>query len=443
MRRRRSLLPVLPAPTARARASVDATRSPGVFLSRLMTHLMSKEREKTISLILQLGYIRGRAKTQQYRHSCQTRGGFAVPMARFLAIDVGAGTLDAMFLDTRSGDQFKFVAKSPTRALAQKIMACESKTILITGRQMGGGPITEAIKSKARACNIMMTRSAAETIHHRMERVETLGVRIVSPREAQERAKRGDISSFRTGDLRAEDLMTMLKLMGIEPAVDCFGIGVQDHGTPKGGVSSLDFRHQIFKEIIDKSPKPSAFLFEGKRIPSCLRRMRAAAMDGKGIPSGRLYVMDTGMAAILGASSDPLARGKEPIIVLDIATSHTLGALLVDGEIGGFFEYHTGALAPEILKTLIIDLAEGRLSHRRIVSEGGHGAYVRRAVGFDRVERIVATGPKRSILKHVGIDHIALGAPFGDNMMTGTAGLVLAMAEREGVSIEGSSTPSK
>ena len=82
-------------------------------------------------------------------------------MARFLAVDVGAGTLDAMFLDTRSGDQFKFVAKSPTRTLAEKIMACKEGEILITGHQMGGGPVTEAIRTKARECRVMMTRSAA------------------------------------------------------------------------------------------------------------------------------------------------------------------------------------------------------------------------------------------------------------------------------------------
>ena len=123
-------------------------------------------------------------------------------------------------------------------------------------------------------------------------------------------------------------------------------------------------------------------------------------------------------------------------MVLDIASSHTLGALVLDGEIGGFFEYHTSAITPEILQALIIDLAEGRLSHEGIVSQGGHGAYTRKAVGFDAVEIILATGPKRRILRGVGIRGIVPGAPFGDNMMTGTAGLILAMAEREGVSLE-------
>ena len=358
-------------------------------------------------------------------------------MARFLAVDVGAGTLDAMFLDTRSGDQFKFVAKSPTRTLAEKIMACKEGEILITGHQMGGGPVTEAIRTKARECRVMMTRSAAETIHHRLERIENLGVALISQEVAKKKAEGPNVSWFKAGDIVAENIITALKSIGIEPVVDFFGIGVQDHGTPRGEISSLDFRHQIFKKIIDRSPNPSAFLFVAEKIPSYLWRMRAAAIDAKGIPSDKIYLMDTGMAAILGASSDQSARGKKSIIVLDIATSHTLGALLVDGEIGGFFEYHTNAVTPEILKSLIIDLADGRLSHEKIVAEGGHGAYIRKAVGFNGVELILATGPKRRILDRIGIDNIVLGSPFGDNMMTGTAGLILAMAEREGVSIEG------
>jgi len=357
-------------------------------------------------------------------------------VVRFLAIDVGAGTLDAMFLDTRSGDQFKFVAKSPTRTLAEEIMACKTQRILITGRQMGGGPVAEAIRTKARECRIMMTRSAAETIHHRRERIENLGVILISQKEAKKGARRHSTTSFKAGDIRVETILPVLEMMGIEPVVDFFGICVQDHGTPRGRISSLDFRHQIFRGIIDKSPKPSAFLFEADQIPPYLRRMRAAASDAEGIPSGKIYLMDTGMAAVLGASSDPSARGKNSLIVLDIATSHTLGALLVGGEIGGFFEYHTSALTPKILESLIINLAEGKLSHERIIAKGGHGAYIRKAIGFDGVETILATGPKRRILEHVRIDRIVLGSPFGDNMMTGTAGLILAMSEREGVPVE-------
>jgi uncharacterized protein (DUF1786 family) len=253
---------------------------------------------------------------------------------------------------------------------------------------------------------------------------------------AQKKRKSRNVSWFKTGDVPVKDLMTAFRVMGIEPAVDFLGIAVQDHGTPRTKISTLDFRHTIFREIIEASPKPSAFLFASHRVAPYLRRMRAVAMDSASFPSGKVYVMDTGMAAILGASRDPAAREKKAIIVLDVATSHTLGALVVGDEIGGFFEYHTSELTPTVLKSLIVDLADGKLSHQKIRSEGGHGAYVRKSVGFKQIELILATGPKRKILQHVGIDNIVLGAPFGDNMMTGTAGLNLAIAEREGLSLE-------
>jgi uncharacterized protein (DUF1786 family) len=259
---------------------------------------------------------------------------------------------------------------------------------------------------------------------------------LIIPGEAQQQARKRNTARFKTGDIVVEDMVAILESMGIEPVVDFLGICVQDHGTPEEEISSLDFRHHILKGIIDEDPRPSAFLFEAHRIPPYLRRMRAVAMDARGIPSGKVYLMDTGMAAVLGASSDRSARGKGCIIVLDIASSHTLGALMVDGEIGGFFEYHTSAITPEILETLIMDLAAGRLSHEKILSEGGHGAYTRKALGLDAVETILATGPKRGIVSQIGVEGIVPGAPFGDNMMTGTAGLILAMAEREGLSIE-------
>ncbi|MBW2122793.1 MAG: pyruvate formate-lyase activating enzyme, partial [Deltaproteobacteria bacterium] len=331
-------------------------------------------------------------------------------MPRFLAIDVGAGTLDALYVDTATGDQFKFVGKSPTRVLAERIAACERDRILITGRQMGGGPVAEAIRIKAGEARVMMTRSAAETIHHHLGRIKKSGVHLVSQGTARLEAGKRNVAWFKTGDVRPEFIGATLNSMGIEAAVDFLGVAVQDHGTPKKGISSLDFRHQIFREIIERSPRPSAFLFEAREIPPFLRRMHAAAKDSSRIRARRTYLMDTGMAAVLGASKDPLALGKANVIVLDVATSHTLGALLVEEEIMGFFEYHTRDLSPEILKSLIVDLAEGRLSHERVVSGGGHGAYVRGGVGFDRVELIVATGPKRGVVDRMGLDRMVLGA---------------------------------
>ena len=55
--------------------------------------------------------------------------------------------------------------------------------------------------------------------------------------------------------------------------------------------------------------------------------------------------MDSGMAAIIGASLDFQLRGKRKFIVLDIATSHTVCAAIDGGEIAGFVDTIRGTSA--------------------------------------------------------------------------------------------------
>jgi len=66
----------------------------------------------------------------------------------------------------------------------------------------------------------------------------------------------------------------------------------------------------------------------------------------------------------------------------------------------------------------------------RLLAEGGHGAYLRNAFGFHSTEAIIATGPQRRMLKNASLP-ISFGAPFGDNMMTGTVGLLEAIRRRK------------
>ena len=138
------------------------------------------------------------------------------------------------------------------------------------------------------------------------------------------------------------------------------------------------------------------------------------------------------MAAIVGASMDGLALGKECFLVLDIATSHTVGAAMLGEELAGFFEYHTQDITLKRLETLLRDLADGKISHRQILARGGHGAFLRRNVGFDAVEAIIVTGPRRKLVEKSDLP-LQYGAPWGDNMMTGTVGLLEALRRRKGL----------
>jgi uncharacterized protein (DUF1786 family) len=66
-----------------------------------------------------------------------------------------------------------------------------------------------------------------------------------------------------------------------------------------------------------------------------------------------------------------------------------------------------------------------------VLAEGGHGAYIRKSVGFENIADIVATGPKRALVKETDLP-VTWGAPLGDNMMTGALGLLQAIRYREG-----------
>lgn len=54
----------------------------------------------------------------------------------------------------------------------------------------------------------------------------------------------------------------------------------------------------------------------------------------------------------------------------------------------------------------------------------------RKTVGFSNVQTILATGPKRKLLAPSRLP-ILWGAPWGDNMMTGTVGLLEALRLRK------------
>ena len=352
-------------------------------------------------------------------------------MSKFLILDIGAGTMDVLYYDVTSGLCYKTVVKSPVIYLAEKAKGLEGD-LLITGCEMGGGAISEVLKQRAKEVKVVMSVSAAATIHHNVEKVRSWGIKVVEDKEADKLCMAKEYNHFTVGDLEMERLKDIVNGFGVSFEFDVVGICAQDHGVPPANVSHLDYRHNTFKKSLDENPFPHVLLYEADSVPSTFNRLKSIAKSARMIPAEEVYVMDSGMAAILGASMDVQARSKERVLVLDVATSHTLGASLEGNEICGFFEYHTHDITLERLETLLVDLANGQLEHKQILEEGGHGAYVRKAFGFQNAEVIVATGPKRSLAEDSKLP-IVLGAPFGDNMMTGTVGLLEAIRRCKGL----------
>jgi uncharacterized protein (DUF1786 family) len=352
-------------------------------------------------------------------------------MGRYLMLDIGAGTLDILFYDSDHDLHYKAVVRAPVRVLADTVRRTRGN-LVVTGGEMGGGPISQALIDRAAIAEVVMSAEAAATIHHDLQRVSAHGIRVVSAAEAKALKPDSRFNQVGLGDIQPERLRRLIEGFGVPFEFDAVAVCAQDHGAAPPGVSHLDFRHRLFSAALDRDPTPQALLYRSDQIPPQMNRLATIARDAQDLPTERVYVMDSGMAAILGASLDVLAACKKRILVLDIATSHTVGAALATGRLCGFFEYHTTDITAVRLDQLLEDLPDGKLSHRAILEAGGHGAYCREAFGFDKVELILATGPRRRLATASTLP-ITFGAPWGDNMMTGTVGLLEALRQREGV----------
>ena len=142
-----------------------------------------------------------------------------------------------------------------------------------------------------------------------------------------------------------------------------------------------------------------------------------------------VIVMDTAPAAILGALQDPVVRARERSMIVNIGNFHTLAFRIGRSVIEGVFEHHTGELTRTHLERYLRAFASGSISDREVFEDNGHGAYLRTTslFPFDREDwNVAVTGPRQRLLSSspLGIYH---AVPFGDMMMSGCIGLILAL----------------
>jgi uncharacterized protein (DUF1786 family) len=349
-----------------------------------------------------------------------------------LTIDIGAGTTDLLVYFPDTAEHYKAVGVSPVKWIAD-FVGKEGGDLLITGTLMGGGAVSKALINHARTHRVYMTTEAAGTIHPDLGEVRRRGITVISEGEVPPIA--GVTTQLTIGDVCPETIRSLLECLKIGWRFSYVGGAVQDHGACPEGIDPLDFRHQTFKTLLERDPCPEEFLFSWDEIPAPLSRMKATGKRLCELPQQEVFMIDTGVAAILGASLDPRIRECRHSIVVDVGNSHTLGAVVSSGHIGGFFEYHTDSLAPRRLGELLVHLGDGKLDHREVVSQGGHGAYIGSCPGFHRIEKIVITGPRRGPFLRELESEVIEGAPLGDNMMTGTAGILEAINRKRGLGI--------
>jgi len=369
---------------------------------------------------------------------------------KILTVDIGTGTQDIFLYDSRLDIEngFKLILPSPTMMIHRRVkQALGARTpILLTGHQMGGGPSAWAIEEAARAgIPVYMTPDAARTLNDELDKVEALGIKIVSEEESRQ------LSAVNKVELKDFDFELISKTFndyGVSlNNLEAIAVAVFDHGNAPAGVSDRQFRFDYLDERIRAKNLLSAFAYLSSDIPKIMTRLQSVADSAGELPCP-LVVMDTAPAAVLGASFDPIVAQHQQKIICNVGNFHALAFRLGEHGIEGVFEHHTGEIDLIKLESLLRRLADSSLKHEDVFNDMGHGAlmYSEEKLEFGKDDfDVVVTGPRRSMFR--AMDHRPqtiddgqsskvngrlrpyFATPFGDMMIAGCFGLLAATAE--------------
>jgi len=336
---------------------------------------------------------------------------------QIMAIDVGMGTQDILLYDDAQHieNNIKMVLPSQTRIIAQRISHATGagRDIFLTGTTMGGGPSGKAVREHIRAgLKVYARPDAALTIHDNLEKVTQMGVTLVGGEDTIP----GGAKQIEMCDVDTHALGTALGLFGTQLPRD-FAVAVQDHGEAPD-MSNRVFRFRHFRELLEQGGELERFAHLNQ-VPPHLSRMQAV-METLKQPGNNVLLMDTGPAAICGALG---GSSGGPVAVVNIGNGHTLAAVVAGNRMLALFEHHTRYVDAQKMDGLIRRLCDGELGFDDIFNDGGHGCYIRQAVGFSNIESVIVTGPNRQIMEDSALD-VEFAAPHGDMMLTGCFGLV-------------------
>ncbi len=359
-----------------------------------------------------------------------------------LAADIGTGTQDILLFNSEKEmeNSLLMVMPAPTQIIAKKVRTATKKgeAIVLTGNIMGGGPSTFAIRDHLKAgFPVYATEQAALTINDNIENVKAFGVRIVSDEEAKKLACGENALEIVMQDFDPESLSSALSVFEVQMPEN-YAVAVQDHGNAPEKSNRI-YRFELLRELIERGGKLENFVYKPEEIPEAFTRMKAQAdslLKVAGKRKTKSIFMDTGPAAIFGALTDSAA--VQPSIVVNIGNGHTLGALVNENKITAIFEHHSFLMNPEKLQEYIIRLADGNLSFEEVFEDGGHGSYIKEAIGFEQIRSVMVTGPKREMLEKLSGSEIRqeiskklhFAAPFGSMMLSGCFGLLAGFFEK-------------
>jgi uncharacterized protein (DUF1786 family) len=363
---------------------------------------------------------------------------------RILAIDVGTGTQDILLFESEKTieNSFKLIMPSPTIIVAERIKRATSQgqPILLTGVTMGGGPCHWAARDHALAgYRVVATEEAARTFDDDLTQVEKMGFEVIGEAEGRGYMEIGKLLHIEMQDFAAQAIITAFQAFNVDPKVDALAIAAFDHGAAPPGVSDRRFRFDFIEEIVKRTPLPSAFAYLAAHTPPALTRLRAVATSATRYtelsgsqPDIPLLLMDTGSAAALGVLEDALVREQRECILCNIGNFHTLAFHLLDGQIVGTFEHHTGEITRPQLESMLLKLAAGTLTNEEVFDSSGHGALILPSASghTEHFPLLAVTGPRRELLRGSTLRPYE-AVPHGDMMIAGCFGLLRALADQQ------------
>ena len=350
---------------------------------------------------------------------------------KILAIDVGTGTEDIMLYDSEEfiENSIKLVIPSPYITIAQKLAKIEGN-VYFDGVIMGGGKLkASCLKHIEKGYKVAFEPLAAKTIRDNLEQVKSYGFEIV---EDVNDDKYADYTKITLGDVDVSKLINIFSSYNLDLEVDELVIAVQDHGYSED-MGDRDFRFEKIRERIPEPLPPEVFAMEIEEVPEYFTRMQSVIKSlAKSNPEFKPVIMDTKFASLVGMTYDESVANLDSYVIADIGNGHTTVASIEDGKIQGIFEHHTSNLvrAPEKLEILINSLADGSIKHEDVHGDHGHGAFALNPIS--KIEKVIVTGPKRTLIEETNLDY-HYATPAGDVMMTGTVGLIKSLEFLRGI----------
>jgi len=305
---------------------------------------------------------------------------------RILAVDIGTGTQDILYLDTRLSPEnaYKLVLPAPTLIIQRQIRAATRRGVplALEGRMMGGGPSAWAAEAHVRSGQaVFATPEAARSFNDDLRVVESqMGLHLVEQDELRRLPPHTE--HIRLGDFDIEPIRRALEQFGVMLTPDLLALAAFDHGNAPRGVSDRQFRFDYLDRQIREARHLSRFAFPATAVPAPMTRLQALAESGREAAE-RVMVMDSAPAAVLGALLDPRVAELQAPLVANVGNFHVLCFRLrrtAAGEhaIEGLFEHHTGLVTQSELERLVRALAEGYAdAGRGLRGQRTRGAHLR------------------------------------------------------------------